>query len=103
MLGSEQARVALVSADHQAVIGGIVNRNLLEIAFGQRQTLLEEKQQVLKRVAEYTEHTAIVQRLCDHMTQIITLQIQITDQQSQRCLTVLCDHSILAHQWQALI
>jgi hypothetical protein len=99
MLGSEQARVALVSADHQAVIGGIVNRNLLEIAFGQRQTLLEEKQQV----AEYTEHTAIVQRLCDHMTQIITLQIQITDQQSQRCLTVLCDHSILAHQWQALI
>jgi len=45
MSESEQHdRVALVSTDHQAIIGEIVDRNLLEIDFGDRQTLLEEAQ-----------------------------------------------------------
>ena len=49
MSGSEQHdRVALVSADDQDIIGGIVNRNPLEIDLGERQTLLEEAQEVLR-------------------------------------------------------
>jgi len=61
MSGSKQHdRVALVSADDQDIIGGIVHRNLQEIDFGQRQTLLEEAQEVLRRVAQYTEPAAVV-------------------------------------------
>jgi len=52
MSGSEQHDwVALMSADDQAIMRGIVNRNLLEIDFGERQTLLKEAQEVLRRVA----------------------------------------------------
>ena len=80
MSGSEQHnRVALVSTDDQAIMGEIVKRNLLEIDFGERQTMLEEAPQVLRRVAEYTEPVAMIQRVCDHSAQIIGLQKQITD------------------------
>jgi len=80
MSGSEQHnRVALVSADDQAIRGEIVKRNLLEIDFGERQTMLEEAPQVLRRVAEYTEPVAMIQRECDHPAQIFGLQKQITD------------------------
>jgi len=49
MSGSEQHhRVALVSTDDQAIISGIVHRNLLEIDFGQRQTMLDEALEVLR-------------------------------------------------------
>jgi len=74
MSGSEQHdQVALVSADDQAIIGGIFNSNVLEIDFSQSQALLEEPQDVLRRVVEYTEPAAMVQRVCDHLTQIIAL------------------------------
>jgi len=83
MSGSEQHdRVALVSADDQDIIGAIVDNNLLEIDFGERQTLLEQAQEVLRRVARYTEPAAMVQRVCNHPTQIIALQKQITDLQT---------------------
>jgi len=61
MSGLEQHdRVALVSADDQAIIGGIVNRNLIEINFAERQAVLEEAQEVLRRVAQYTKPAAMV-------------------------------------------
>jgi len=75
MSGSEQHdRVALLSADQQAFIGGRVNRKLLEIDFGERQTMSEEAQEVPRRVAEYTEPVARIQRVYDHPAQIIALQ-----------------------------
>jgi len=84
MSGSEQHDwVALVSTDDQAIIGGMVNRNLLEIDIRKRQTLLEEAQDVLMRVAHYTEPVAIVQKVYDYLAQIITLQKQTKDLQSQ--------------------
>jgi len=83
MSGSEQHDwVALVSADNHDIIGGIFNRNLLEIDFGERLTLLEEAQEVLRRVAQYTEPGAMVQRVCDHLAQINALLKQITDLQT---------------------
>ena len=84
-----------VSADDQAIIRGIVSRNMLEIDFGERQTLLEEAQEGLKRVAQYTEPVAMVQRVCDHPAQIFALQKQITDLQTQQFLPAECDHSTL--------
>jgi len=103
MSGSDQHdRVALVSADDQDIIGGIVNRNLLEIDFGERQILLEEAQEVLRRVAPYTEPAAMVQRVCDHPAQIIMLQKQITDLQTQQFLPPECDHSTFEQQLETL-
>jgi len=94
MSGSDQHdRVALVSADDHGIIGGIVNRNLLEIDFAERQTLLEEAQGVLRRVARNTKPAAMVQRVCDLPAQIIELQKQITELQTQQFLLPECDHS----------
>jgi len=94
MSGSEQhADVALVSVDCKVIIGGIVNSNLPEIDLGERHTLLEEPQDVLSRVAEYTEPVAMVQRACNHPAQIILLQKHITDLQSQQFVPPQCDHS----------
>ena len=72
-----------MSMDNQALVGGIINWNLLQIDFGERQTLREDAQEVSSRVARYTEPTAMVQRMCDYLAQIIALQKQITDSQTQ--------------------
>ena len=94
MAGSEQHdRGALVSADDQAIMGRIVNKNLMEIDFAERQAVLGEAQEVVRRVAQYTEPAAILQRVCDHPTQIIGLQTQITDLQTHQFLPPECDHS----------
>jgi len=94
MSGSEyHDRVALVSVDDPAIIEGIVNSNILGINFGERQAVLEEAQKVLTRVAEYNEPAAMVQRVCDHPAQIVALQKQITDLQTQQFLPPECDHS----------
>jgi hypothetical protein len=52
MSGSEHHDwVALVSVDDHGCIGGIANRNLMEVDFAERQAMLEEAQEVLRRVA----------------------------------------------------
>jgi len=85
MSGSEQHnRVAMVCTDHPAILRRIVNRNLLDIDFGERQTLLEDAQGMLWILWEYIEHTAVVQRVCDHPAQTIALQKQITDLESHQ-------------------
>jgi len=74
MAGSEQHdRIALVSIDDQRRIGGIVNRNLMEVDFAERQAMLEEAQEVLRRVAQYTEPASTVQNVCNRLAQIIAL------------------------------
>lgn len=50
--------------------------------------MLEEAQEVLRQVAQYTEPANHVQRVCDHPAQIIALQKQITDLQAQQFLPV---------------
>jgi len=99
MSGSEQHdRVALVSADDQAIMRGINNKNLLEINFGERQTLLEEAEEVLRVVVQCTDPTAMVDRVCDHPATITALQTQITYLQSQQVLPAECDHSTFEQQ-----
>jgi len=103
MSGSAQHdRVALVSVDEQAILGGIVNMNLMEINFAGRLAVLEVAQEVLRRVAQYTEPAAIVQRVCDHPAQIITFQKHITDLQTQQFLPPECDHSTFQQQLKAV-
>jgi len=94
MSGSEQHnRVGLVSAGVLAIIGGIVNSNLMEIDFAERQAALEKAQELSSRVSQYTKLAAMEQRVSDHPAQIIALQKQITDLQTQQFLPLGCDHS----------
>ena len=103
MSGSEQHdRVALVSMDDQVIIGGIVHRNLLEIDVRERQTSLEEAQEVLRRRADGTESAAMVLSVCDHPAHIIASQKQIMDLQSQQFLSPQCDHSTFEQLLKAL-
>lgn len=75
MSGSEQNdQVAVACMDDRAFIGGSVNWNILDVDFGERQTMLVMAQEVLRRVAEYTEWGNVVQRVCNHPAQIIESQ-----------------------------
>lgn len=50
-----------MTMDDQAIIGGLVNRNILEIDYMDRQTMLQIAQEVLRRAAEYTDPASTVQ------------------------------------------
>jgi len=53
MSGSEQHdRVALESVDDQPIIGAIFNRSLKEIDLVERQAMLNNGQELLRRVAQ---------------------------------------------------
>jgi hypothetical protein len=67
MSGSEQQhRVALVSINDQARIAGIVNTTISSVDCAERQVMLEEAQDVLRGVGQYTELASTIQRVCDH-------------------------------------
>jgi len=75
-----------VSADDQDSIGGFVNTYLLDIDFVERQMRPETPQQMLRRVAEYSEPASIVQSINDNPSQIISLQRQIAHLQAEQFL-----------------
>jgi len=58
----------------------------MEVDCAERQAILEEAQEVLRRMAQYTEPTSMVQRVCDHPAQIIGLQTEILDLTSRQFL-----------------
>jgi len=101
MSGSDQHdRVSLVCVDDQAHIGGIVNRNLIDIDFTVRQTVLQKGQEVLRRVAHDTEPVSTIQMVCDHPPQIFLLQKEIANLKSQQFLPAQCDQTeIKNHIW----
>jgi adenine deaminase len=80
---SEHDLVALVSITNEAHIEGIFNLNILEIDFQERQTMLEEAQEVLRTVAQYMEPTSTIQMVCAHPAQRNLLLKQITDLKSR--------------------
>ena len=90
--------MALGSVDDQARTGGIVNRQLTELDIAERQGMLEETREVLRRVAEYPEVTSMVQRVSDHPAQRIALQKEITELTCQRFIPPQCDHTEIENQ-----
>jgi hypothetical protein len=78
--------VALVSRHDQATIAEIVNRILLGIEYSERQTVLEEAQEVLNRVVWYTERGSMVQRACNDTVHIITIEEEITNLEAKAFL-----------------
>jgi len=103
MSESEQHKwVALVTVDDQEIVGAIMNRNLLEVNFGERQKLFEEAQGVVRTVAQDTEPAATIQRVCVHPAQIIALQKPITDLQTNQFLPPARDHSTFEQQLETV-
>lgn len=63
--GSDQHdRVSLVSMDDQNIMGGTMNSSIPDVGIRERQTIMETAQEVLRRVAQYTEPVSVVQRVC---------------------------------------
>jgi hypothetical protein len=87
MSGSnEHNRVALVSITNEAHIERIFNLNIVEIDFQERHRMLEEAQEVVRRVAQYMEPASTIQRVCAHLAQRILLMKEITDLKSRQFL-----------------
>lgn len=86
--------VAQVFVVFQATFGGPADRNLLDEDVVERRTMLDLAQQGLRRVAQYTEPTSIVQRVHDHPSQILALQKQVTDLQAQPVLPPQCYYTV---------
>lgn len=86
-------RVAPLSVDNKAIREGIVNRTLLETDFVERGTMVEEVQEVLRRVAQYTEPASMVQRVYNHQANIIALQADITPLKEEAIVPPECDHT----------
>jgi hypothetical protein len=61
-----------------------------------------QAQELLMRVAQYSQPVREIQMVCDHPNQIISLQKQITDLQTQRFLPPSCDHTGYKTQIQDL-
>jgi hypothetical protein len=70
--------------------------------YEQLQEEFAQTQEVLMRVAQYSEPIREVQMVCDHPQQIIDLQRQITDLQTKQFLPPQCDHTGLEQQIQTL-
>jgi hypothetical protein len=87
MSGSnEHDRVALVSITNEAHRERIFNLNIVEIDFQEGWTMLEEAQDVVRRVAQYMEPASTIQRVCAHPAQRNLLLKVITDLKSRQFL-----------------
>jgi hypothetical protein len=102
MSSSTQPRVAPVSHEDQGTIMGLLDLNK-EIVGGEAMTdAFVQAQEVLMRLAQYSQPVQEIQMVCDHPSQIIALQKQITDLQTKRFLPASCDHTALEYQIQQL-
>jgi len=72
------------------------------IGYKQLTEAFAQTQEVLMRVAQYSQPFREVQRICEHPQQIINLQRQITDLKARQFLPPQCDHTGLEQQIQTL-
>jgi hypothetical protein len=78
MSGSQEPRAALVSVQDQGTINRILETNLGETTEAESIELLAVTQQVLSRVAQYSQPVREIQQVCSHPMEITDLQNQIT-------------------------
>ena len=98
MSGSGEPRAALVSVEDQGTIMALLDVQRDAIGFEQLREAYAQTQEVLIRVVQYSQPIREVQMVCDHPQQIIDLQRQITDLQTNQFLPPQCDHTEL-DQW----
>jgi hypothetical protein len=102
MSSSTEPRAALVSVEDQGTIMALIDIDKDNTRFEQLQEAFAQTQEVLMRVAQYSQPIREVQMVCEHPQQIIDLQRQVTDLQTKQFLPPLCDHTGLEQQIQTL-
>ena len=70
------------------------------IGFEELKEVFGQTQEVLTRVAQYSQAIREVQMVCEHTQQIIDLQRPITDLQMKQFLPPQCDHTEFERQIQ---
>src|SRR5882757_10418798 len=94
MSGSQEPRAALVSVQDQGTINRILETNLGETTDTDSIELLVVTQQVLSRVAQYSQPLREIQQVCNHPAEIADLQNQITILRAQtQPPPLVCDHT----------
>jgi hypothetical protein len=94
MSGSQDLRAALVSVQDQGTINRILETNLRESTETDNFELLMVTQQVLSRVAQYSQPVREIQQVCSHPAERADLRIQITTLRARaERPPILCDHT----------
>jgi len=93
MSGSTEPRAALVSIEDQGTIKALLDVQRDAIGFEELKEEFGQTQEVLTRVAQYSQPIREVQMVCEHPQQIIDLQWQITDLRMKQFLPPQCDHT----------
>jgi hypothetical protein len=94
MSGSQEARAALVSIQDQGTINRILETNFGETTDMENVELLVVTQQVLSRVAQYSQPVWEIQQVCSQPAEIADLRNQITILRAQvQPAPLVCDHT----------
>jgi len=102
MSSSTEPRAALVSVEDQGTIMALIDVDKDNTGHEQLREAFAQTQEVLMRVAQYSQPIREVQMVCEHPQQIIDLQRQITDLQTRQFLPPQCDHTGLEEQIRTL-
>jgi len=89
---------ALVSPEDQGTMMALIDMQRNAIRFDELNEAFAQTQEVLMRVALYSQPIREVQMVCNNPQQIIDLQGQVTDLQTKQFLPPQCDHTELQHQ-----
>jgi anion-transporting ArsA/GET3 family ATPase len=90
---STEPQAALVSIEDQGTIMALTDIDKQNVVYKGLTEAFEQTQEVLMRVAQYTQPIREVQMVYEHPQQIIDLQQQITDLQTKQFLPQQCDHT----------
>jgi len=94
MSASQEPRAALVSVQDQVTINRILDTNLGETTETESIELLMVTQQILSRVAQYSQPVREIQQVCSHPAEIADLRNQITILRAQtQPPPLVCDHT----------
>jgi hypothetical protein len=94
MSGSQEPRAAQVAVQDQGTINRILETNLGETTDAEGIELLMVTQQVLSRVAQYSQPVREIQQVYSHPAEIADLRIQITIHRARaEPPLILCDHT----------
>jgi len=102
MSSSTEPRPALVSVEDQGTIMALIDIDKHNTGYEQLREVFAQTQEVLMRLAQYSQRIREVHMVCEHPQQIIDRQRQITDLQMKQFLPPQCDHTELEQQIQTL-
>jgi hypothetical protein len=102
MSESQEPRAALVSPEDQGTIMALIDLNKEQMDLEATTDAFVQAQEVMMRIAQYSQPVRTIQALCDHPAQITNLQKQITELQTRQFLPPSCDHTTFEQQIQQL-